>query len=396
MYLTEKKHRGLCLAVGAGAIGKSVTGYIFQKHGYDVVFADVIPEVIHDINYRNGYIIQNTQTGKRTDEVIVRGVSAYSVVDPEVNGIAIHADYICTSVGAKGLKSLLPVIINWIKNRDTENPKRLFLMLFENDAECSKILTESIIANLGVFPEWLVISKTSIERMTKIEKNSKNEYNAVAEQFIPVIVSKKQFVGTDIERMHDSFLLVDDIEAYYSRKLYTNNLGHAVLGYMGTYLGYEDTVQAMNDPMVYRCLTDVLDESSRMLTCRYGFTKAESGMHIKAILERYQNENFRDSLHRLSRDPVRKLGKNERIVGAIIHCSECGIDPWAIIHLLFYVLVYKDEDDPSVRVLNDILAEQGIEGVLSRVCGLKKESELFDRIIRDYSNLTFPYDIKIL
>lgn len=382
----ENKNNKLCLAIGAGAIGKSITGYIFRKHDLNVIFADVVDDVIDDINRRNEYVVHSTQTGENSEDVIVRNVTAYYVSDPAVIEIAINADYICTAVGASGLKILLPTFIEWMNRRNDEQQKKLYLLLFENDTECVKIITDGIENRLGFLPEWLSIIKTSVERMTKPDKNAENEFNVIAEQFIPVIASKEQLIGSSIESFKDSFELVENVDAYYYRKLYTNNLGHVVLGYIGLCHGYENTIQAMNDPLIYNHLTDVLNESGKMLEMKYGFTENEMKMHIDSLLMRYRNEELKDSLQRLARDPLRKLGRKERITGAIYNCIEYDINPDAIIKTLFYALHYRDLNDPSVCILSEILGRDGIGGVLTQICGMHKNDRVFNIVCKLYAD----------
>ena len=48
------QQKGKCLALGAGAIGKSVSGYIFTQLGFDFRYAEIDDAVISDINRRGG------------------------------------------------------------------------------------------------------------------------------------------------------------------------------------------------------------------------------------------------------------------------------------------------------------------------------------------------------
>ncbi|MHB1454411.1 MAG: mannitol dehydrogenase family protein [Saccharofermentanales bacterium] len=375
----------LCLAIGAGAIGKSVTGFVFRQIGCRVIFADINPDVIDDLNRRTGYRIRSTQTGLPSETIKVSGVSAFYINSPEISAAAMHADYLCTSVGANALRILLPVITGWIRQRADINPRKLFLMLFENDAECLNILTEGVCSVLGAVPEWLVVVRSSIERMTKPDKNEQNEFDVIAEQFIPVILPKQQFIGSTLEPETGYFEFVDSVEAYYSRKLYTNNLGHAILGYMGTHSGYKNTIDAIGDPFINKHLIQAMRESGRMLVRRYGFAEDAMEHHLESLIARYRNEDFSDSLSRLVRDPWRKLGRNERIVGAVCNCIDADIYPESIIATLFYAADYRDPDDPSACALAKIMDDSGIAGVLSGVCGIAQNETIHSMVCKSYA-----------
>jgi len=43
---------------GAGNIGRSFIGQLFSRAGYEVVFADVVPEVIRLLNERRRYRVE--------------------------------------------------------------------------------------------------------------------------------------------------------------------------------------------------------------------------------------------------------------------------------------------------------------------------------------------------
>ena len=58
------------------------------------------------------------------------------------------------------------------------------------------------------------------------------------------------------------FMPVGDLKAYYYRKLYTNNTGHAVLGYHGYQCGYSTLIQAIGDDAIRRELDNALNETA--------------------------------------------------------------------------------------------------------------------------------------
>lgn len=86
--------------------------------------------------------------------------------------------------------------------------------------------------------------------MTKPVVHNDTEYDIVAEKFIPVIANRSDLENSSISRYPQYFMLVRDVEAYYYRKLFTNNLGHAVISYIGIKKGYKTTCEAMNDKYI--------------------------------------------------------------------------------------------------------------------------------------------------
>ena len=68
------QQKGKCLALGAGAIGKSVSGYIFTQLGFDFRYAEIDDAVISDINRRGGYDLYTAVSGDQIKKQEIRGI----------------------------------------------------------------------------------------------------------------------------------------------------------------------------------------------------------------------------------------------------------------------------------------------------------------------------------
>lgn len=369
-----------CLAVGAGAIGKSVSAFTFSKLGFEVLVADVKEEVIADINSRGGYCITQTEFNKPDVTVCVEGIKAAPINSDTARNFALDADYICTAIGPVGMRAFLPTLMEWIKARNEVSKKPLYLLFFENDSGCVSLFHQVTAETIGTVPEWMGVAKASIERMTKPLPSVDGKYDVVAESVFPVLLPKAVLKDSSIAET-DLFALVDDVDAYYYRKLYTNNLGHAVLGYVGSYRGYTTAAQCGEDSVVCDILAEVLSETGEMLKKEYAFSAEEMEAHLKKLPTRYWNQGLNDSLDRLARDPIRKLSPSERIVGALRKCSKAGIETSGIIKVLCYAMRYKGEDEQSLQLAKDF-SEKGVGWILENVCGITKDESLYAKIVQ--------------
>ncbi len=373
-----------CLTIGAGAIGKAISGFVFSNLGYQVFFADVDRSLINEINELNGYNIICTQYGHPKSKQFISNVKAVDLSDPDILEIAVHADIICTAIGSLGMQKFLPVLCNWIKKRIAIGNEETRLFLFENDLLLKTTITDYISNELGFFPSNIHIIQTSIERMSKCIITKDGHREIVSEQFIPIILSKNDLIGSGLETRNDYFQMVENVTPYYYRKLYTNNMGHAVLGYVGIFRGLKNTVQAMNDPYILNLLNEALSESVKALQKEFSFSSEDLDNHIAILKERYLNIDLKDDLTRLTRDPVRKLGRNERIIGIIMLCEKHGVTADALIKVLFYILRYclsvETREPEIVRLMNDY----GIHGILSHICDIPIDSDIFHSICNKY------------
>lgn len=378
----EERQSRLCFNIGAGAIGKAVAGPVFSGIGCRVVFADIDSAVVDDINRNGGYELICTEYGKPVRKQYIGNISAVVLGDKRAEELALAADYMCISIGSVGMGKFLPTLTVWIKKRQPEKPLYIFLM--ENDSTLKQVMLDHLTVHLGATPQWLHILQTSVERMTKNVVAEDGERSIITEQFFRVILEKAALAGSGLEDKSDFFEMVEDVKPYYYRKLYTNNLGHAVLGYIGQYRGYTNTVQAIQDPYISRILERVLDESGRMLICKFGFSKQEIDGHLEVLKKRFANSEMLDELSRLTRAPLRKLGKAERITGALTACEAYGIDAPGIMTTLFYVIEYCMDEKTLEPQIAKLIEGQGAGGVLEQICRIEKGSGTYRKVMERY------------
>jgi mannitol-1-phosphate 5-dehydrogenase len=379
----------LGLVFGAGSIGKSVAGYVLNMLGFRTVFVDISLPMVNDINRRNSYrVLISEDANSATD---IRNVEAIHISDKKaLLSIMCKVNYIFTAVGFSGLDTVFQVISEGIKERISNNDyTSVFLLLCENHSDISAYAFQKLRGKLN--PEELntvIIIGTSIERMARPFVYDGVQFDVIAEAFYPVIFSAVGVpTGELLFNNPQLFSPVNNLNAYYYRKLYTNNLGHAVLGYMGFQHGYQSIVEALEDREIQEVLQKALEEAGSMLIKKFGFGKEDMDQHIAELITvRYANRGLNDSIGRVARDPIRKLGGSERLIGAASLCIEHGIYPDAIIKTIKYALKYENPDDSQSMELSRLLGENGIDYVLQYICGLKSQHPLYCALVDRIKN----------
>ena len=101
-------------------------------------------------------------------------------------------------------------------------------------------------------------------------------------------------------------------------------------------------------------------------------------------LFRFQNRALKDTVARVGADPVRKLRRNDRIVGAALFAMDEGVDPAPIIRGIVAGLKFNHEGDPTAPEIQKALSEQGIDYVIEHYMGLEKTEPLFGMIKAAY------------
>jgi mannitol-1-phosphate 5-dehydrogenase len=114
-----------------------------------------------------------------------------------------------------------------------------------------------------------------------------------------------------------------DLLPFEEAKLYGHNATHALIGYLLRLKKAEFMAEAQKDKELMRLARDAfLLESGKALCKKYAgldplFTDKGYQAYVDDLLERMMNPHLRDSVERITRDPRRKLGWDDRLVGTM-------------------------------------------------------------------------------
>lgn len=378
---------------GAGNIGRGFTAQLFTESGYEVVFVDIADPVVGLINNKKSYPIEIVGDGAET--VTIKNIRAVNSKDIDSVASEIqNAPIVCTAVGVNVLKFIAPAIAAGIKLRaegGVESP--LNIIICENLLHASDILKGYILAELPDSLKDYVDShvgfvESVVSRMVPVmteEDRKKDPLRVVVEAYKTLPVDKKGFVGPIPEIA--GFSPYDNFEGYVERKLFTHNLGHASAAYLGYLKGYHYIYQAVADPEIRDRVNHVLGETGKALIQKWGFTPEEHQAHIDDLLKRFANAALGDTVARVGRDPIRKLGPNDRIIGGAKLAASYGIEPQNTCLVAAAALLYDNpEDDAAVKV-QSIIRDAGVLGVLEGVCGLDPKGALASEIEAQFNKL---------
>lgn len=124
---------------------------------------------------------------------------------------------------------------------------------------------------------------------------------------------------------------VDDLAPFAAAKLFGHNATHALAGYLGRLLGLRLVADLTGVPGALAFLRSTfVEESGRALSRRYGgvdplFTPVGYAGFADDLLERMVNPFLADTIERAARDPRRKLGWDDRLIGTIRLGLEVGV-----------------------------------------------------------------------
>lgn len=375
---------------GAGKIGRGFIAELLHDSGYRIVFADVVDALIDLINEEHKYslfLIDNDYEEKVIDNII-----AYSTIKmPEkVIEEILDAEVITTSVMATNLSKIAPLLAKGLKARLEAGKEKVIVMACENammgtdilkqDMADTGIITMEELDAVGYYPN------TAVDRMVFDGEHHGKKGIEIGGAFELAIERGKLPVPDKEPICHAEY--VDNLEMYLQRKIYMINCGHALSGYFGQAKGYTIVQDALRDEEIQKEVRAAVMESASALEKKYGFTREslEEYMETMMIL-RFLTPGVRDEITRVSREPIRKISPNDRIMGPANQCEAYGLENRHLLKGVAYALKYKDPADAQTVELQEFIARNGIEETITKYTGVEKDSRMFRVILEEYKKI---------
>lgn len=372
---------------GAGKIGRSFIGQLFGCSGYRVVFIDVDPAVISGLNQQGCYRV--VIKGEKEEEIIVPHVQAISALDTKrVTEVVSTAGILAVSVGKNVLGKVIPVIASGLVKRNSTNPGvPLDIILAENMRSAADFVRGHLKNNLPPgFPSNTMVGlvETSIGKMVPIIPQAELEKDPLvvfAEPYNTLIVDRKGFKSPvpEIKGLAPK----DNIKAWVDRKAFIHNLGHATAAYYGYFLHPRAVYmyQVLDDSEVLLFTRAVMLQSAEILRAAYPgeFTTEELENHIDDLIQRFRNKALQDTIFRVGQDLTRKLGTDDRFMGAIHLAMQYRMPYDLILEAMSYGLCFRAKDEAENNFPSDIKfldsLSKDLESTLTKNLALNPESD---------------------
>ena len=379
---------------GAGNIGRGFIGQLFSQSGYEVVFIDVNPVIIERINVDRSYPIRIVEDEK-SKEIIIRDVRAVNGMDIEATASEIaNADIMATAVGVNVLPKIVKPIVSGLKKRwQIGNTSPLNIIICENLLDANQYLEQLLKQELEedeekLFDKKIGLVEASIGRMVPImteEMQEGNPLRVYVEKYCELPVDKNAFKG-EIPKIQN-MIPFSPFDLYIQRKLFMHNMGHATAAYLGFYKDYEYIWETCKDSSIKLITFKALLESSIALSIEHNYPLKELIEHANDLIYRFGNKLLGDTVARVGRDPVRKLSKNDRLIGAAKLCIKNGINPVYISIGVAAGYAFSSENDTSAEEISKTINEFGINKAMEKYSNVRNDWPLFNQVIEFYEML---------
>ena len=372
----------ICVIFGAGKIARGFIGHLLYLGGIPFVFVEKNDALAGLINDRGRYTVN--VLGAPEKSATVQNARALKFCDREKIALAIAgAEFVFTAVGGKNLAEIAPFLAQGIELRaKAANPKSLNIITCENWKQPAKFLREEIGKTIAPEAAGYFAKHTGVAEAVVMRSAIEPDKAALALDPLAVNVQDYWELPVDASgiagEIPDFFglKLTHDFAGFLERKFYTYNAANATVSYIGALLGHIHIADAAHDARVLEILYGVYEETSAALAAKHNFPIEEQRTFAKTSLAKLQDRTIVDYIERNARDPIRKLGPDDRVVGSARLVLEHGLPPNNLATSIAAAIYYTEPTDPFARELEEMRKSEGIDAVLSNVCKLDPQGEL--------------------
>lgn len=361
---------------GAGKIARGFVGHILYLSGIPFTFIEKYDPLVEKINARGQYTVN--VMGNTGENCVVQGVHALTFGEKEaiVNAIA-EADVVFTAVGGKNLGEIVPFLTEGITRKAELFPeKNLNVITCENWKKPATILKDGVVAALPEKTQAYL--KDHVGFAEAVIMRSGIEPNAEQLEQDPLWVNVSNFwqMPVDGDNLVAGLPEIQCVKpminfaGFLERKFYTYNAANGTVSFLGALLGFTDLGEAAYDPRIEKVLEGVYDETSRALAKKHGISLDEQLAFADTSRKKLHDRSIIDTIERNARDPLRKLGKDDRLVGSANLVWDCGIVPEHLCISIAAAIYYVSPGDPAAEELVRMRTEEGVDAVLTKVCSL--------------------------
>ena len=383
--------RPTAVIFSAGKIARGFIAHLLTLAGYDLVFVEKSKALVSLLRKRASYPIE--VMGAPDKNIVVRN---FKIMDSDdVEGIANavgSASILFVSIGGGNLPQIAPTLAkSFQKLREKAGDKNLNVILCENYYQPAKWLRGMIDDLLSVSDrEWFrahigiaeaLVLRSCIEPTEEMRRKDPLSLKVQNAWQMPVdadalLGPPPKVPGLDLQ---------ENFQGRLTQKLFTYNAINAVVCYLGHLRGFTVLSDAANDPEIAQLAAQAGREASEALVRRFVFDPEDQRKFADAALAKYQKKEIVDPIERNARDPIRKLSRNDRLVGPACLALETGVRPVILARSIAAGLRYHCATDPAAVRLQEIINAEGVKAALKQVCGIEPDSELARMVLEDYA-----------
>ena len=286
-------------------------------------------------------IVVNIAQNNDISTIEVNNLNAATLEDPKSIELLTEASEVSVAIpSVKDYPSLVPLFAVASSRKAKGHGPKCLVYVCQNELAAAQQLTNAI-ASAGGNSDYFQCLDTVIGKMSRtiratieIEKLGLKrgaiglQEAWLVEEYDDIFVTKHD---ANFTRQLPRFTECADLEPFEIAKLNGHNAAHCAFAFAGMLMHQQFISDAIACQPVFAVVQDAfLNETGAFLQSRYCarglmFTKIGWQQHAKELFSRMANPWLHDECSRVGRQPERKLGWNDRLVGTIRLVESIGI-----------------------------------------------------------------------
>lgn len=399
----------LVTIVGAGRTGRGMLGEMFYSAGgFDLVFADNDAVLVQGLSKQGYYTVE--QKDLLTGAITYTRVTDFTVIDTvkerdKYLQYLAKSEIIATALFPSAFAQVAQDIADMVKVRrqlNVDGP--MAVLLGANYVGLYHYYHERIVDalqgdDLDYFKRNVALVTIKANRKIVYPDHFEDDKYFLTGDNKPVLLVDNNFLFPADYNYPSFFALTDDVELSMVEKIWSENLQHVTFSFVGKFCGYDTINEAVRDDYVRKSAYYAWKEGRQALLSEYGLPIPGDDA-VRIVFEKFASPYFSDSLNRIGRQPIRKLKRNDRLVGPALLCLKHRIMPYFIARSIAYGFCYSDSGDSEAVQLEKIVHDEGIETAILRICeldiGNEQDNALYQLILASYRDISkqkiIPFD----
>jgi len=387
--------------IGAGRTGRGMFGELFFKDGrYKINFSDNDPILVTNLREQGFYHVEmkDLLTGE-SELKYINNFNVYHInQDREryINALS-ESTYIATALFPEAFDSAIDDIVSAIKLRIKKGiNKPLTILLGANYVGLFEYFQPKIIKHfensddITYFDKYVAILTTNANRKIVFPDHYEDDKYLLEGDNKAILMVEDNFKFSDGYKIPTFFKPIKNVEINMIEKIWSENLEHISLGFLGNYYGYTTINEAISNDNIRKIVYYAWKEARLAMYTKYAIPIPDDNYKI-IVYEKFASPYFADKLTRIARDTKRKLKKNDRLLGPIKLCLEEGVLPFFITKCLAYgFYFYDDSIEDSKEIRSDVLT-LGIKETIIKYCQLDLNNTndrwILEMVIAHYNDI---------
>jgi mannitol-1-phosphate 5-dehydrogenase len=360
--------------VGAGAIGRGYLPWVLDRSFHRLHFVDVDPTIVEGLRRRERYktFRVNGDTVEETDVEIAGAYFPEQLAQQNLTNVAATFMSVGPRSCARAAGSL--------RSLSALGP----IVLCENDPASVQTVREVTGSEHVYFSIPDVITSNTAPRAC-LERDPLAVMTEAGTLFIDERARgiRGDYVACTAEQLQQQ----------WTAKLYLHNTPHCVAAYLGALAGVTYVHEAMAVPRIDAIVRGAMNEMLSSLKLEWEIPHEFLDWYASKELARFHSQRLHDPVSRVAREPLRKLDREGRLLGAAQICLSLGFVPENVLRGVGAAMLFENEQDAD-RHISFMRRAVNPDQFLTHVLGLRRGEALelvlnrrLDAILRELSTL---------